>query len=365
MPRVISIQPGSFPWRPLCICLLAAFCSLFFFSPRLPVFTEPMPGTFEWTRGLNFLAQLAGASADMVEPALRHRSLPIIAAKILGLSGFSAFAIGWLGVLPLLAYVYFRARSLSSNEKVAVSAVFLFASTSSVITTFGWLGIFDSWWVLGLLVLALEPSYKMVAIASFLTPWIDERFLIGIPIAFLARWLITSVTLGQVKKMAASISMALIPYFVWRLYSYLGVPSDASSRFISIDFLQWVSMGPHGWWMAYRLSWTFLVASVVLPNASKIKPIFILAVFIPVAFVALATAADVSRSAMAAAPLLFSGVLLSFRANPVLTQRALPLIAIANFMVPFVHVVHQKMQAVYPLPWEIIRLIKKTSAFVP
>lgn len=324
-----------------------------------------MPGTFEWTRGLNFLAQLAGTPTDMVEPALRHRFLPIIVAKLLGLSGFSAFAIGWLGVLPLLTYVYFRARALSGNERVAVSVVLLFASTSSVITTFGWLGIFDSWWVLGLLVLALDPSYKMIAVASFLTPWVDERFLIGIPIAFLTRWLVTRITLGQAKKYMASIALSLIPYFAWRLYSYLGLPSDASSRFISVDFLQWVSMGPHGWWMAYRLSWAFLVASVVLPNASKIKPVYILAVFIPVAFFALATAADVSRSAMVAAPLLFSGALLSFRAHPVLTQRALPLIAIANFIVPFVHVVHQKMQAVYPLPWEIIRLIKKTSAFVP
>jgi len=334
IPRSIPIQPGSFPWQPLYIYLLAALCSLFFFSPRLPVFTEAMPGTFEWTRGLYFLAQPAGAPTDITEPALRHRLLPVIAAKVFGLSDYSAFAIGWLGVLLLLAYVYLRARSLSGNGRVAVSSVFLFASTRSVITIFGLLRIPYSWWVLGLLMLALEPSCKMVAVASFLTPWINERFLTGIPIAYLTRWLVTRVTLGQAKKFSTSITVTLIPYFAWKLYSYFGLTSDTSSLFISTDFLQWASMGPHGWWMAYRLYWAFLVASVILTNTSKIKPIYTLAIFIPVALFTLLTAADISRSATVAAPLLLSGLLLTFRTNPEPTQEALPLIAAANPQLP-------------------------------
>jgi hypothetical protein len=341
------------------VALLAVFTSLFFFSPRLLVFTEEAPGSYEWARGLNFLDQLSGHPLEKIEPALRHRLLPVYAARLLGLHGYAAFALGWAGAVALLVYVQFLLDGLGLSRRTVVAAVFILASSSAVITSFGWLGIFDCWWLLGLIITAFSPRVWVVGMAAALAPWIDERFFLGLPVAFVARWLVYSYGLQAARSVVTAITLGLMPYLAWRLHSFISLPGDASANFLSLHFLVWVSMVPHGWWMAYRLGWAVIALCFLLPNASGVKPWLMITACAFTAVPAIVTAADVSRSAMVLGPLVVGGVILAWRQSPDETSRWLPRLAAANFLVPFIHVVYNKLQAVNPLPWEIIRLFKK------
>jgi hypothetical protein len=344
------------------VACLAALASVVFFSPRLLVFTAEAPGSYEWTRGLNFLAQVEGQPIERVEPALRHRLLPVLAARALGLTGYAGFALGWMGVVVLLACVYSLMSQSGVPGAVATSTAFLFASTSAVITSFGWLGIFDSWWVLALIVVAMSPKLWPVAVAGLAGPWIDERFIIGLPLAFLARWLVYQWQPRIAGKLVLVLATTIAPYAAWRVYSLLHSSGDASQEFLSLHFLVWLRMVPHGWWMAYRLAWACVIFCFVLRNASGVRAWQLGVVCLLVAAAAIVTAADISRSAMVIAPLVPAGVLLAWRQNSEQTKRWLPWIAAANFATPYIHVVYIKLEPVHPLPWEILRLARELMA---
>jgi len=348
--------------RVTAVAVAASLVSLFFFSPRLLVFTEEAPGSYEWTRGLNFVAQLDGQPIAEVEPALRHRLLPVYAAKLLGLRGYNAFVLGWAGVLVCLAGTNLLLRRVGATSRVAASATFLLASTAAVITSLGWLGIFDCWWVFALIVVALAPQHWAVGLAALLGTWIDERFLIGLPAALFARCLVYPWEMRQVATTGLVVAAMVAPYAAWRTYSLLYSSGDASSEFFSLHFLVWVRMAPHGWWMAYRLAWVFLILAFVLPNASGVKSWQLGAICLLTAAAAVVTAADLSRSAMVLAPLLVAGVVLAWRNAAQDTERWIPWLAVANFFVPYIHVVYNKLEPVHLLPWEIVRLIKKMAA---
>lgn len=341
------------------IAFLAAFASIFFFSPRLLVFTEEAPGSYEWTRGLNFIEQVEGQPNDKVEPALRHRLLPVYVARVLGLKGYAPFVLSWLGVVGLLTYVQFLMARLGVPRRVAVSTVFLLASTSAVITSLGWLGIFDAWWVWALIIVAFAPQWWLIAAAALLAPWIDERFLIGLPGAFVTRWLVYPWQMRQSAGCFLLIAAMIAPYAAWRIYSLFYSSGDASGEFISLHFLVWVRLAPHAWWMAYRLAWVFMILAFVLPNASGVKSWQLGVICLLTAAAAVVTAADLSRSAMVLAPLLVAGVVLAWRSAAKETECWIPWLAVVNFFVPYIHVVYDKLEAVHPLPWEIIRLVKK------
>ena len=55
----------------------------------------------------------------------------------------------------------------------------LFATLPWFFVSSGWLGYFDSWYVLGLVAAAFVPSRWVLGAAAALTPWVDERFLLA------------------------------------------------------------------------------------------------------------------------------------------------------------------------------------------
>lgn len=342
------------------VAVLAAAVSLFFFSPRLPVFTAEAPGSYEWTRGLNYLDQVK-ADGEQVEPALRHRLLPVFVARMLGLYGYAAFSLGWAGVIALLVYVQTLIQAAGLPRVVAIWTALLVASTSAVITSFGWLGIFDCWWVLGLVVIAFSPHPLVVAASAFLAPWVDERFLLGIPVALAARGLVYPLGRTALLRHVFALACGVTPYLLWRLYSAAALPSDASSQFLTPAFLAWLRNVPLGWWMAYRLGWATIAICFVLPNSSGIRPWLLGGACVLSVCPAVITAADISRSAMVVAPLLVAGIILCWRQSRLQTEQWLPCLAASNFLVPFIHVVYNKLEPVHPLPWEFIRLLKKLA----
>ena len=62
----------------------------------------------------------------------------------------------------------------------------------------GWLAYFDSWLMLGLLLVAFVPSRVALALTCVLTPWIDERFVFALPVAVPVRL----IALGRIENRA-------------------------------------------------------------------------------------------------------------------------------------------------------------------
>lgn len=92
--------------------------------------------------------------------------------------------LGCLLVLGLVAYLVCRQ---TGDRWFALGTAILMGTSSWFFVSTGWLAYFDSWYVLGLLVVGFVPTRSALIIAAVLTPWVDERFVIAIPIALLVR----------------------------------------------------------------------------------------------------------------------------------------------------------------------------------
>ena len=92
--------------------------------------------------------------------------------------------IGCLLVLGLVAHLVWRE---TANRWLSFLITLLAAALPWYFVSTGWLTYFDSWWVLGLLVVGLVPSRVALVAACLITPWIDERFVVGLPLAVVVR----------------------------------------------------------------------------------------------------------------------------------------------------------------------------------
>ena len=82
-----------------------------------------------------------------------------------------------------------RVADLFSTSPLAptILATLLFATLPWFFVSSGWLGYFDSWYVLGLVAAAFVPSRWVLGAVAVLTPWVDERFLLALPVILLIR----------------------------------------------------------------------------------------------------------------------------------------------------------------------------------
>jgi len=132
--------------------------SVIFFSPRLWLMTHYLPGTFQWDRAHTFLQQCEQPFRHDVEPAMLWRLLPPIVCHALGLRGWAALAVPWLGIVCATAYVATLLARRLADLGFVFGGTLMFATTSAVLVPVGWLGMNDAWTWLGLLVWAFADS---------------------------------------------------------------------------------------------------------------------------------------------------------------------------------------------------------------
>jgi len=201
--------------------------SVTFFAPRLWLMRQEVPGSFQWTRAHTFLLQCQEPLRRDIEPAMQWRVLPPLVAHTLHLPGKSALALPWLGVIAATAYTATLFRRRLDDWRFVAGGTLLFASTSAVFVPVGWLGVNDAWVWLGLLAVAFGRARWTLPLACLLCPWIDERFLIGFPLAWLVAQEDRNVGLSW---SAARDALWLLPYIILRLS--LTRQGDASSQFL-------------------------------------------------------------------------------------------------------------------------------------
>jgi len=331
--------------------------SVFFFSPRLWLMTESQPGTFEWDRAYSYLLQCEHPLRRDIEPAMLWRLLPPLVAHTAHLPGKTPLALPWLGVIACTTYVAVLFRRRSPDPRFVYGGTLLFATTSAVLVPLGWFGINDAWVWLGLFAVAFGESAWALPLAALLCPWVDERFIIGFPLAWLVCRLDRREPLGGRASLAG---LWLLPYLALRVVLSRMYPTH-SAEWTFVWFLllhqaaSVASTAPLGWWMGLRAAWAAVVYGAwVTPPGRRLLAA---ATFAATIGVLLVVASDLSRTIALVLPAAFWGCFELARRAPTLAPRVLLVAGCANLVIPAAHIVYTKIDPINPLVFEVLRLL--------
>lgn len=338
------------------LALSAVLLVLVFHSPRLWLMDEVRPGTFQWDRALTFLSQCEDPFRADVEPAMRFRLGPPLVAYAGGLRGGHALVLPWIGVLFFLTYVAKAGLRETGSRRGAWLGTLLVASTSAVLVPTHWFGINDAWVWLGLTVVAISPRQITWFVAALLVPWVDERFLIGLPLALAVRYGRSAGAMGGSELWPV---LGILPYVVVRLW-FAGMPftNEVERSFLSqvlAQFSRQAGLAPLAWWMGLRLAWIPLIW--VFLRTGGAGRVGLLSLTVITALISTLLAADMSRSSAILIPLVIWGWSLLAAEYATWINRHVVGITIAVLAIPAVHVVGRKIDPIENIAVEILRLL--------
>lgn len=349
--------PAPRPPRHVASCfgfaLLALVISVIVFAPHLWLMREHVPGSFQWARADGFMLQCAEPFRRDVEPALHWRLLPPLVCHALGLHGRAALIFPWLGLLGMLAFAGHALRSRLDSWRVAAPLVILLASTSAVISATDFFGINDGWNWFALLLVSFSRARWILPLVALVFPWCDERVVIGFTLALVVR----AIDRDEPPRWQTLLPLVwLTPYVAVRLVFI----RDSSTQLFFGDAvresLHYFALAPLGWWMAFRAGWIPIAA--VFAFASPAWRWWLASILVLTLLVSVVLAADLSRSAAIACPLLVLGSVLLCRRWPAEARRLSLVLCIASLLIPAAHIVHTKIDPVSPLPVELFRLFR-------
>jgi hypothetical protein len=332
------------------VCLAA---SLFFFAPRLWLMRKNAPGTYQWDRARTYLKQVEDPFRRDVEPAMLWRLLPPLVAKAAGLRGNAALVLPWLGILAATGYVAVLCRRRLDHVRFVYGGTLLFTTSSAVLAPAHWLGLNDAWVWLGLLAVAFGRARWALPIACLFTPWIDERFIIGLPLALVVRALDRGERIGAQR---VAPLLWLLPYALVRVVFSADASAAAPIREFLRGHVEQIAIiapwAPLGWWMAWRAAWLAI-------GYACWRPQWLLAGTAGATLlISMALAADLSRSAAILAPAMFLGLFDYARRAPDMAPRMALWVGVANLLIPALHVTYTKIDPINVLPIEVMRLFR-------
>lgn len=338
---------------------MAVLLSLYFFTPRFVLWS--LLGTSETppevVRAGAALEQLQHPLAPMAGHTLRVMEwrlfFPVL-GHALHLPGEVYLALPHLGcLLALLAMARVLRENGFSWLQVTAATVTL-ATCSWFFVSTGWLAYFDSWLILGLLVLVFFRSRWAALGAVAVVPWIDEHFVLMLPFALLLRSRYLSETGDEPRgdhgwRESLLLAAGLVPWAVIRVVAAFSGRDGVTGNYL--QEMQ-VASGPdllRGGWHGLRWAWVF--AAFWLTNmwrSGARRFAGWAALFLATLAVNLLVAEDLSRSASAMLPVVILGMIWlkrsGFRAfGPVLLG-----VAGLNLLFPAEHVVgHQTIPILY------------------
>jgi hypothetical protein len=348
LSRWLAVLP---PVQFVTYTVLAALAVvMLFYPPRLYLLVGMNPHCFDWNRGFNFVAQCQDPFYPKEEPALRWRLLPaLIGHYVLRRNLEMLLMIGPLGVVAVLSYLTVILER-HAGRLCSFLGVVLLATTSAILTACDWLGINDPWAWLGVLVVAFSLRRWPLVAACILGPWIDERFILALPLAVLIRCRDKSPR--ELFKTALLAGLILAPYVLARLIVVAqgGSPDAGFLRGTLTICGRWMPFMPLAWWLGYRVLWAGMVLALAELGRGAI------AITLGTLLVVGTLAADLTKSVAVIFPLAVLAVLIVCRRWP----RHAPLILTAalgvQLLLPDAHIVDLYVTPVLPLPFVLPHL---------
>ncbi|HEX3729683.1 MAG TPA: hypothetical protein VHV47_07755, partial [Opitutaceae bacterium] len=299
----------------------------FFFSPPFGAFLawSRMPelrDLIEVRRGASVLEQMAHPGAPVQDPlhsAIQWRLLFPVLGHVFGLSGPLLFALAPLGCLFALAFIIAVLRREGAAWAETAAAAVVLGAGAWYFTSLSWLGYFDSWVVLALLVTAFARTRWAVWAACLWAPWIDERFVLAAPLALYCRhlWPQRPASTADAKREYGVPALLLLAFVVVRLGLLAGpsAPMATVSGYFAAIHPGGVPLSRlvFGAWSGLRLGWLLVIAAAAL-TAPRGRGNGVLAAAVLLLLVAgLATAQDLGRSMMLEMPAALLGAVLLAR----------------------------------------------------
>ncbi len=268
-PRLETIRIGL-------AALAAAGLSLYFFSPRYVLWrllgTPVTPP--ELVRAGDALRQVAHPLVHIdsrVNSVLEWRLLFPMLGHLLRLPDVVYLALPHLGALIALGFVVALARRHGLGWPRAIACAAILATSDWFFVSVGWLGYFDSWCILALLLVAFAQR-KWIALAAILAaPWVDERFVVALPLCLVLRAMplggIAADAGGRIRwRHLFELCLALLPWLLVRAAFYFWRSDDVTSHHLKNLATANGAIRPisylAGLWEGARWGWLAVVALV-------------------------------------------------------------------------------------------------------
>jgi Tetratricopeptide repeat len=304
----------------------------------------------EFNRAIDTLHQLEQPFVPITNPTnsvINWRLLFPFLGHVLHLPRWAFLALPSLGCLLVLGYVAHLVRREGGTRWSALLASALCGTTSWFFVSTGWLAYFDSWYVLGLLVATFSRSLIAAAAACLLSPWVDERFVLALPLVVLVRGVGAGTLEGGFSKRFRSEGMLFlaltVPYCFLRLLALATAQDQGSAAHLRDHLATTHRVGEviNGLWSGLRACWVFVMAAPILLARRRRLVQAGLLVFLVAATAAasVSIATDLSRATSTVVPAAVLGIILSLRTGSRLAFWALGAALAFNLLAPARHVV--------------------------
>jgi hypothetical protein len=314
-------------------------------------------------RGVSVLAQVQhpGAPlADTLHGAIQWRLLFPLLGRLLNLPPAVLLGLAHVGCFLVLVYLVTLLRRAAIAWWPAALATIICGATSWYFTSMGWLGYYDSWVVLALLLVAFAERCWVVWAACVWAPWVDERVVLAIPLALVCRAAYRNVraeTFDWKRETAVPVGLTLA-FVVVRLAVLThnsapnATPGGYFSSFTPLDAP--ATRIAFGIWTGLRAAWVFAIAGVIFVARKNRALGWLLGVGAALlAIVGICTAQDYSRSMMLLMPVAALGAVLFLRAPLPRWPRLLPGCAAIALLLPAHHVVSEAVHPIYYLYYQL------------
>jgi len=368
-------QPRAPDWGAVfiagIIALVTVLLLLTIFTPRFVMWRGLfLPGcrwSPEFARAMVTLAQVRDPWMTIDDPgyvALSWRLLFPFAWHYLHLPRATYLAMPFVGCLLTLWLVAWLTHKRIGRWPATLLATLLFGALPWFFASTGWLTYFDSWLVLGLLTASFVNDRRSLVAACLLTPWIDERFVLALPLCLLVRGL----ALGNVETRnfrplgvdALLIGVTTTPYLLLRAIAWL-TSDPASAAYVALHWkhaweISWYWLS-RGLWSGFRAGWIIVLATVVLSvrRAGWQWGVLLAVAVSCFALGGLYIAADMSRTMTMLCPVFLLGIWLCAEMPSRFAWLALAIVLVANLLLPAAHAMWGSQVTIHSLPAEVAR----------
>jgi len=353
------LRPGRLGF-PVLAAVLAALVVGFFFSPRFVLWRAlDFPagwGNPEVVRAVDTLKKVDSPFTwidNANNMAINWRLFFPMIGHYLHLPRAVFLALPHLGCWFVLATICHLVYRETGSRRYAFMATVILGATSWFFVSTGWLAYFDSWYILALLGVSFCRSYWILGFACLLAPWIDERFVLTLPLVFVVRavyfrW-IENKDWTSAWKTGVLIAAIAMPYVALRVAAIVFNWDPMAGRFLEStqDELR-RALGQNPWvvwdgvWQGLRAAWLLVVVFVWFSSARHSRWWTAGVVVCLLATLALhirLVVGDLSRTMSAVLPAAVLGVVLLQRRRGAALRYVLPALLAANLLLPAKHVV--------------------------
>ncbi len=340
------------PRLALLLALLAGAVTVLAFGPRFwlwPAVGQPLAEMIEiqpeFHRAFHAVRQLADPWQRIEDPVNRviewRLFFPVI-GHYLALPRGLYLALPHLGALLALAAAAWFTLRATRDASAALCSTVLVGTSSWFFVSTGWLAYFDAWLVLALLVASFSSGRWPLVVVGLITPWVDERFILALPLCLAVRSLAPdrggrSALVRDALALAAGAAVYLSLRFGAELSgaratgrSYWQNRPILPAAFHILGF---------GLWNGLRFGWVALALALTTAGIWRGSHRTALLICAATVGLNLAVADDLSRSASVAVPVLVAAVNALWPAVSPARRRTLAALAAANLLLPAQHVI--------------------------